>query len=93
MDKEKGFVHGLVFHPSGRWLIGAGGGGKDGFLLFYDLENLDSIASSEKPELPLQSHNAGAQYQDAKLSADGSELYLPDYHSLEVWSLGRYEEF
>ena len=93
VEEEKGLVHGLVFHPSGRWLIGAGGGGKDGFLLLYDLADLDKIVGDEKAELPVQTLNAGAHYQGATLSADGSELYLPDYQGLAVWSLGRYRRF
>ena len=41
-DKFKGLVERLEFHPSGDWLLGAGGAG-DGFLMFFDLKEKKAV--------------------------------------------------
>jgi WD40 repeat protein len=48
-DKFKGLVHQLRFHPRGDWLLAGGGGDKDGFLLFYDLDAKKALAQEKAP--------------------------------------------
>jgi len=47
-DKFNGIVERLEFHPGGDWLLGAGGG-KDDFLIFYDLPNKKLLAQEKAP--------------------------------------------
>jgi WD40 repeat protein len=48
-DKFKGLVEFLGFHPGGEWLLGAGGGDKDGFLTFFDLAANKALAQEKAP--------------------------------------------
>jgi WD40 repeat protein len=48
-DKYKGLVEYLGFHPTGEWLIAAGGGDKDGFLTFHDLAGNKVVAQEKAP--------------------------------------------
>jgi WD40 repeat protein len=48
-DKYKGMVEYLGFHPSGAWLLAAGGGDKDGFLTFYDSTGKKVLAQDKSP--------------------------------------------
>jgi WD40 repeat protein len=47
-DKFHGIVERLEFHPRGDWLLGAGGG-KDDFLIFFDLPNKKLMAQEKAP--------------------------------------------
>ena len=48
-DKFKGLVEYLGFHPQGDWLLAAGGGDKDGFLMFFDLAAKKVLAQEKAP--------------------------------------------
>jgi WD40 repeat protein len=48
-DKFKGLVEYLGFHPSGDWLLAAGGTDRDGFLSFFDMSTNKSLAQLQAP--------------------------------------------
>ena len=57
-DPYKGLVEYLVFQPRGDWLLAAGGGDKDGFLMFFDLA-AKKVLTQEKP--PMYIHELGTE--------------------------------
>jgi WD40 repeat protein len=79
---HKGLLNHLQFHPSGAWLIGAGGGSDNGFLAFWkaDPEAADAV--------PVHRIKADGHIHRFCLSPDGSQLYAAGYRKLEVWGLG-----
>lgn len=80
-EGHKGLVNHLHYHPSGAWLIGAGGGSDGGFLAFWP---------TDKPakELAARRVKADGHIHRFCLNPSGLELYAAGYHKLEVWTLG-----
>ncbi len=58
-DKFKGLVEHLDFHPSGDWLLAAGGGDKDGFLMFFDVATAKKTLAQEKT--PMYVHDLATE--------------------------------
>ena len=73
-DKFKGLVEYLGFHPTGGWLLAAGGGDKDGFLAFHDLAG-NKVVSQEK--LPMYVHGIA-------LDESGSTIYAVGHRKIVV---------
>ena len=48
-DKFKGLVENLTFQPQGDWLLAAGGGDRDGFLMFFDVAAKKTLAQEKTP--------------------------------------------
>jgi WD40 repeat protein len=76
---HKGLVNALLFHPDGAWLIGAGGGGDNGFVAFWKADQ-KGTGSGQRIKTDGHVHRAA-------LNAAGTELYAVGHHKLEVWNL------
>jgi WD40 repeat protein len=65
-EKHKALINCLVFHPTAPWLIGAGGGGDNGLLAFWKLDELPRLAAtSEPPGSPRRSPGQGNKDSDS----------------------------
>jgi WD40 repeat protein len=76
-DKFKGLVECLAFHPTGDWLLAAGGGDKDGFFTFFDLAT-SKVVSQEKA--PMYVHGLA-------LNEASDTIYAAGHHKLAVLSM------
>jgi len=72
-DKSKGLINDLAFHPSGEWLLGAGGDGK-GALLFIDVAQM-KVARDEA---------APAHVHRFVLNAAGNRIHAAGHNRLSV---------
>jgi WD40 repeat protein len=73
-DKFKGLVEYLGFHPTGDWLLAAGGGDKDGFLTFFDLTSKKVLAQEK---VPMYVHGAA-------LNETGDTIYTVGHRKIAV---------
>jgi WD40 repeat protein len=83
---HKGITNHLLFHPEG-WLVGAGGGGDNGFIAFWKTDQL-AEAKDKKAALPVQRMKTSGHVHSFCFNAKGDELYAAGYRKLEVWKLG-----
>jgi WD40 repeat protein len=82
---HKGMINRLQFHPDGAWLIGAGGGSDNGFLVFWQIDKIPD--TSKKDALTVHRTKTDGHLHAFCLNAAGTELYAAGFHKLEVWSL------
>jgi WD40 repeat protein len=82
----KGIVNHLLFSPDGSWLVGAGGGGDNGFLAFWQTD-LSVAPPEDKNDVPGQRVKADGHLHRICLDPAGGRLYAVGYRKLEVWSL------
>ena len=75
-DTYKGLTERLQFHPTGQWLLGAGGD-HGGYYQFFDLQ-ANKIDKQDKA--PMHVH-------DFVLDAAGQTVYAAGHGRLVVWSL------
>jgi WD40 repeat protein len=75
-DKFKGLVEYLAFHPSAGWLLAAGGGDKDGFLIFCDSAATKVLAQEQ---VPMYVH-------DVALTAEGDVIFAAGHKKIAVLS-------
>ena len=73
-DKFKGMVEYLGFHPAGDWLLAAGGGDKDGFLIFFDPAGKKVLAQEK---VPMYVH-------DVALNETGNTIYAVGHRKIAV---------
>jgi WD40 repeat protein len=76
-DKFNGLVERLVFHPSGDWLLAAGGA-NDGFITFFDLAG-KKIVAQEK--VPMHVH-------DVALNDEADTVYAVGDKKIAVLGMG-----
>jgi WD40 repeat protein len=76
-DKFKGLVEFLGFHPQGDWLLAAGGGDKDGFLMFLDLASKKVLA---QVKAPMYLHGVA-------LSETGETIYAAGHRKVAVFGM------
>jgi len=69
-EKHKALVNCLVFHPTAPWLIGAGGGGDNGLLAFWKLDDLPRLADASEPP-GLTRRSSGKKDTDGDSGAPG----------------------
>jgi WD40 repeat protein len=75
-DRFKGIVEHLAFHPRGDWLLAAGGG-KDDFLIFFDLAGKKAIAEEKAP----------MHVHDLVLNEEGNEIVAVGHGKIAVIDL------
>ena len=75
-EKFKGLVHRLCFEPKGEWLLAAGGGDKDGFLMFYNLAAKKTLAEEKAPMV----------IHDVALSESANMIYSVGHRKIVVFS-------
>lgn len=75
-DKTKGLVESLAFHPSGDWLLAAGGAG-NGFFHFLDVKNKKLLHAME-----VQNH-----VHAVALNEPGDTVYATCFRSLMAWEM------
>ncbi len=73
-DKFKGLVEYLGFHPEGDWLLAAGGGDRDGFLMFFDLAAKKTLAQEKAP----------MYLHDLALNDKSNRIYAVGHHKIAV---------
>jgi WD40 repeat protein len=90
VQASKGLVNHLLFHPDATWLLGAGGGGDNGFLAFWKVEPLPGpdAPKDKKDPVPVQKIKSDGHVHRLGLNPAGTELYAAGFHKLEVWDLG-----
>jgi WD40 repeat protein len=76
-DKFKGLVQHLSFHPKGDWLLAAGGGDKDGFLMFYNVAAKKSLAQEKAPMV----------IHDLTLNEASDKIYAVGHRKIVVFSM------
>jgi WD40 repeat protein len=86
-QNHKGMIEALLFHPDKTWLIGAGGGGDNGFLAFWKVDPMPADAAEKKDPVPLQRIKMDGHVHRMALNAAGDTLYLAGYKKLDVWTL------
>ena len=74
--KLKGMIEGLAFHPSGEWLVGAGGG-YAGFIAFFDLKANKILFQDAAP----------MHVHGLSLAENGETIYAVGHNKAVVWSL------
>jgi len=72
-DRFQGLVNRLQFHPSGEWLLGAGGAGT-GFMMFFDLSAKKVL---RQEQVPMHVH-------DFLLSEAGDTVYMVGHNRVVV---------
>lgn len=75
-DKFKGLFERLVFHPEGKWLLGAGGD-HNGFIKFIDLES-KKVMRQEKA--PMHIH-------DLVVDENYNRIYAAGHGKVVVWEM------
>jgi WD40 repeat protein len=85
---HKGIINHLLFHPSGGWLVGVGGGADNGVLAFWPTDKVPEAEKGKKASVAGQRVKTSGHVHRFGFKADGSELYAAGYRKLEVWSLG-----
>ncbi len=83
---HKGLINHLVFHPAGNWLLGAGGGSDNGFLAFWQTNQVED-AKQDKPDAAAQRIKTDGHIHRFCLNSTGTKLYAAGYHKLEIWNL------
>ena len=97
-EKHKALVNSLIFHPNHPILIGAGGGGDNGLLAFWKLDDLPKLAeansgdkkdknSESAPTLPVRRIKFEGHAHDCCLTPDATHLYAAGHNRLELWRL------
>jgi WD40 repeat protein len=76
-DKFKGLVHRLAFQPKGDWLLAAGGGDKDGFLIFYNLGGKRMLAQEKSPMV----------IHDLALNESADTIYAAGHRRVGIFSM------
>jgi WD40 repeat protein len=76
-DKFKGLVEYLGFHPQGDWLLAAGGGDRDGFLMFFDVAANKVLAQQKAP----------MYVHDLALNETGATIYAAGHRKIAVLGL------
>ncbi len=85
--KQKGIVNHLIFHPSGEWLIGAGGGGS-GFLALWKINPLPDASKDNKASVPDHYLKFDGHAHRLVLDRKKNDLYAAGYRRVDVWGLG-----
>ncbi|MFN4259704.1 MAG: WD40 repeat domain-containing protein [Gemmataceae bacterium] len=87
-DGHKAFVHALIFHPAGDWLLGAGGGGDNAFLGFWKIDPLPAQpGDGKKDPVPVHRVKMDGHIHRLILDADKHALYAAGYRKLEIWGI------
>ena len=77
-DNEfKGLVQSLAFHPSGNWLMAAGGD-NSGFLMFFDLK---------EPKKSIRDEKAPMHIHRATLNESGDSIYAVGHNRVVKWKV------
>ena len=84
---HKGMCNQLQFHPDDSWLLGAGGGGDNGFLAFWKTETPPDSSKDRKAPMPVHRIKTDGHIHRFWLNAAKNELYAVGYRKLDVWSL------
>jgi WD40 repeat protein len=100
---HKALVNQLEFWPDGQWLVGAGGGGDNALLCFWQVDPLPEMPQAdattktdagdkEKKEkkddpLPLHKFKAEGHLHRLVINAAAREIYTAGHEKLEVWSV------
>lgn len=74
-DKHKGLVEQIVFHPSGKWIIAAGGD-HSGWIQFMDLEKKEVM---KQMKAPMHVHHL-------VVTSDFKTVFGAGHNRLAVWS-------
>ncbi len=75
-DKFQGLVHRLCFQAEGDWLLAAGGGDKDGFLMFYNLAAKKTLAQEK----------AAMVIHDVALNESADRIYAVGHRRIVIFS-------
>ncbi|MEQ1829528.1 MAG: hypothetical protein ABL921_26430 [Pirellula sp.] len=73
----KGLVESIAFHPSGNWLVAAGGD-QNGFMMFFDITD---------PKKSLRDEKAPMHIHDIQFNETGDALYAVGHGRLTKWSV------
>ena len=77
-DNEfKGLVQSLAFHPSGSWLMAAGGD-NTGFVMFFDLK---------EPKKSIRDEKAPMHIHRATLNETGDAIYAVGHNKIVKWKV------
>ena len=76
-DKFKGLVEHLEFHPTGEWLLAAGGTDKDGFLMFFDVGAKKTLAQEKSP----------MYVHDLAMKESGDTIYAVGHRKVAVFGM------
>jgi hypothetical protein len=85
---HKAILNDLLFHPSGSWLIGAGGGEDNGLLAFWKTDPMPDTQKDRKDAVTVQRIKTDGHIHRFCLNSDKNELYTAGFRKLDVWSLG-----
>ena len=79
-DGHKGIVNDMCVysHPSGPRVIGAGGGGDNGFIAFWDPDQ----------SKPIHKIKTDGHFHRITISRSGKQLFAAGYEKLQLWDLG-----
>jgi len=78
-EGHKGMIGALAFHPDG-WLLGAGGGGDNGFFAFWKREPQGTLGAGKRLK-------SDGHYHRLLLHPAGKEMYLAGHRKVQVWDL------
>ena len=76
-EGHKGIINHLCYHPTGKWLIGAGGGSDNALIAFWD---------PTKPK-PVHKIKGDGHVHRLAVHPTGRQLYTAGYGKLEIWDL------
>jgi WD40 repeat protein len=84
---HKGYVNQMVFLPDRTWLMGAGGGGDNGFLSFWKIDSLPDLTKDPKATINAQRTKSDGHFRRLAVHPSGTEFYAAGFGKVEVWGV------